>query len=73
MSIIYCTISRSGTVLAEHATTSGNFIEVTQKILTKLGAQDSRMSYQVGLLSCVVLRVDPCLTHLRVDRVQYDR
>eukprot|EP00299_Pterocystis_sp_00344_P007745 c2653_g1_i1.p1 GENE.c2653_g1_i1~~c2653_g1_i1.p1 ORF type:complete len:218 (-),score=50.89 c2653_g1_i1:4-657(-) len=46
MSIIYATVSRGSTILAEHATTSGNFVEVTKCILTKIGPQDNKMSYQ---------------------------
>jgi hypothetical protein len=53
MSIIYCTVSRGGLILTEHAITSGNFMEVTRCILSKLGAQDSKMSYQVRLLARV--------------------
>jgi len=44
MPIIYSLVSRGAIVLAEHATTTGNFTTVTQHILEKIPGGDSRMT-----------------------------
>jgi len=43
--IIYALVARGTCVLAEFTTTSGNFTTVTRRILEKLPAEDSKMSY----------------------------
>eukprot|EP01088_Endostelium_zonatum_P009195 TRINITY_DN223_c0_g1_i2.p1 TRINITY_DN223_c0_g1~~TRINITY_DN223_c0_g1_i2.p1 ORF type:complete len:219 (+),score=42.56 TRINITY_DN223_c0_g1_i2:275-931(+) len=45
MPIIYSLVSRGATVLAEHATADGNFIQVSRVILDKIQDQTGRMSY----------------------------
>lgn len=46
MPIIYSLVAYGNTVLAEHATASGNFISVSRKILSKISAAASgKMSY----------------------------
>ncbi|RKO93578.1 hypothetical protein BDK51DRAFT_31536 [Blyttiomyces helicus] len=45
MPIVYGLISRGAIVLAEHATTTGNFTTVTQHILEKIPEGDSKMTY----------------------------
>jgi hypothetical protein len=45
MPIIYALVARGPTVLAEHASTTGNFAKVTQSILEKIPATNSKMSY----------------------------
>ena len=45
MPIIYSLVARGGTVLAEHASTTGNFAKVAQSILDKIPASNSKMSY----------------------------
>ena len=45
MPIIYALVARGATVLAEHASTTGNFAKVTQSILEKIPSTNSKMSY----------------------------
>ncbi|KAJ3056226.1 Vesicle-associated membrane protein [Rhizophlyctis rosea] len=45
MPIIYGLVSRGAIILAEHATTTGNFTTVTQHILEKIPEGDSKMTY----------------------------
>lgn len=45
MPIIYSIVARGTTVLAEFSAAQGNFAEVTRRILEKIPAQDSKMSY----------------------------
>ena len=48
--ILYATVARSSIVLARYAACPGNFQEITDHILTKIGTQDERMTYtQTGL------------------------
>eukprot|EP00298_Acanthocystis_sp_HF-20_P028963 c7826_g1_i1.p1 GENE.c7826_g1_i1~~c7826_g1_i1.p1 ORF type:complete len:227 (+),score=57.63 c7826_g1_i1:30-683(+) len=46
MGFICVLVSRGPVVLAEYATTSGNFTDITRKIIDKISPNDSRMSYQ---------------------------
>lgn len=43
--IVYALVSRGKTVLAEYTATSGNFPNVTRVLLSKIPAQDGKMSY----------------------------
>jgi len=45
MPIIYSLVARGSTVLAEFTNTTGNFTTVTQSILDKIPATNSKMSY----------------------------
>ena len=45
MPIIYSLIARDTTVLAEHASTTGNFATVAMQILSKIPSQDSKLTY----------------------------
>jgi vesicle-associated membrane protein 7 len=45
MTIIHSLVAREAIVLAEHASTSGNFASISSQILAKLPPQDTRMSY----------------------------
>ncbi|KAJ5077052.1 vesicle-associated membrane protein [Anaeramoeba ignava] len=45
MSIIYALVSRGTTVLAEYTESKGNFTTVCQRILSKIGTADSKMTY----------------------------
>ncbi|KAI9003696.1 Longin-like domain-containing protein [Gaertneriomyces semiglobifer] len=45
MPIIYALVARDAVVLAEYATTTGNFTTVTQHILERLPEGDSKMTY----------------------------
>eukprot|EP00948_MAST-09A_sp_MAST-9A-sp1_P002836 g2836.t1 len=46
--IVYCLVARGNIVLAEHTSTkvSGNFPTITRVLLQRIGAEDSRQSYQ---------------------------
>ncbi|RKP08683.1 Longin-like domain-containing protein [Thamnocephalis sphaerospora] len=45
MSIIYGLVARGPTILAEHTASTGNFTTVTQHILEKIPAEDSKLTY----------------------------
>ncbi|XP_065058360.1 vesicle-associated membrane protein 7-like [Rhopilema esculentum] len=45
MSLLYSVIARGTTVLAKYAACSGNFQEITEHILSKIGTEDSKMTY----------------------------
>ncbi|KAJ3156694.1 Vesicle-associated membrane protein [Geranomyces michiganensis] len=45
MPIIYALVARRAIILAEHATTTGNFQQVTQHILERLPEGDSKMTF----------------------------
>lgn len=43
--ILYATVSRGSTILAKYAAYAGNFQEITEHILAKIGATDEKMTY----------------------------
>jgi len=45
MSIIYSIVARGSTVLAEYSSSTGNFTQITRRILDKIPQQDGKMSY----------------------------
>lgn len=45
MSLLYSVIARGTTVLAKYASCSGNFQEITEHLLSKLGTEDAKMTY----------------------------
>lgn len=45
MALLYSVVSRGTTVLAKYASCSGNFQEITEHLLSKLGTGDSKMTY----------------------------
>ena len=45
MSIIYTVVARGSTVLAEYSSSSGNFTQISRRILEKIPQQDGKMSY----------------------------
>eukprot|EP00794_Sanderia_malayensis_P007506 gene7506-8337_t len=45
MSILYSVISRGTTVLAKYASCSGNFQEITEHLLARIGPENSKMTY----------------------------
>uniref|UniRef100_A0A914VU18 Vesicle-associated membrane protein 7 n=1 Tax=Plectus sambesii TaxID=2011161 RepID=A0A914VU18_9BILA len=48
MPLLFSSISRGTAVLAKHATCPGNFIEVTEQVLTKI-TENGRLTYSHGL------------------------
>ena len=44
-SILYATVARGTIVLARYASCPGNFQEITDHILTKIGEEDDKMTY----------------------------
>lgn len=45
MSLLYGAISRGKTILAKYASCSGNFQEITDHLLVKIGPENSKMTY----------------------------
>jgi len=45
MSIIYTIVARGSVVLAEYSSSTGNFTQITRRILDKIPQQDGKMSY----------------------------
>ena len=45
MSIIYTIVARGALVLAEYSSTTGNFTQISRRILEKIPQQDGKMSY----------------------------
>jgi len=43
--ILYTVVARGSTVLVKYATCAGNFAEVTEQILAKIGPEDSKLTY----------------------------
>ncbi|KAI7834200.1 vesicle-associated membrane protein [Kickxella alabastrina] len=43
--IIYALVSRGSQILAEHSTTTGNFHQITQTILSKIPPNNSKLTY----------------------------
>ena len=48
MTVLFSVISRGTTILAKCATCPGNFMEVVELILPKIGLQDSKLTYAHG-------------------------
>jgi len=48
MPILYTVVARGTTVLVKHAACAGNFSEVTEQVLNKIPAEDSRLTYSHG-------------------------
>ncbi|KAL4230164.1 Vesicle-associated membrane protein [Mactra antiquata] len=48
MPILFCTVARGTTVLAKYASCAGNFTEVTEQILAKIPADNSKLTYSHG-------------------------
>jgi vesicle-associated membrane protein 7 len=48
MPILYSVISRGTTVLARFASCTGNFVEVTEQVLSQIGVENSKMTYSHG-------------------------
>lgn len=48
MPILFAVVARGSTVLAKHASCAGNFTEVTEQILTKIPADNSKLTYSHG-------------------------
>jgi len=45
MPILYALVARGSTILAEKASTTGNFAKIAQSILEKIPSSNSKMSY----------------------------
>ena len=45
MPIIYALVARGSNVLAEYSSSTGNFTQITRRILEKIPQQDGKMSY----------------------------
>jgi len=43
--ILYAIVARGTTVLAKYASCTGNFQEISEHILAKIGPQDDKMTY----------------------------
>lgn len=70
--ILYATVARSSIVLARYAACPGNFQEITDHILTKIGTQDERMTYtQTGYLFHYIVKNG--ITYLCITDEGYDR
>jgi len=48
MPLLYSLVARGTTVLAKHATCSGNFEDVTEHILSKIPPNDDKLTYSQG-------------------------
>lgn len=48
MPLLYSVVARGPTVLAKHASCTGNFAEVTAQILAKIPPQDDKLTYTQG-------------------------
>jgi len=48
MPLLYAVIARGSTVLVKHAACVGNFSEVTEQILNKIPAENSKLTYSHG-------------------------
>lgn len=48
MPLLYSVIARGTTVLAKHATCTGNFAEITEQILAKIPPDDDKLTYSQG-------------------------
>ena len=48
MPILFAVVARGGTVLAKYASCAGNFTEVTEQILAKIPADNSKLTYSHG-------------------------
>lgn len=48
MPILYAVVARGTAVLAKYASCAGNFTEVTEQILSKIGPEDSKLTYSHG-------------------------
>lgn len=44
-SILFTVVARGTTILCKHAACAGNFAEVTEQILAKIGPEDSKLTY----------------------------
>ena len=45
MPILFAVVARGATVLAKYASCAGNFTEVTEQILSKIPADNSKLTY----------------------------
>lgn len=50
MPILYAVISRGNAVLTKYASCAGNFVEVTEQILSKIPPENGKMTYSHGRL-----------------------
>lgn len=70
--ILYATVSRGTTVLAKYASCTGNFQEITEHILAKIGPHDDKMTYtQTGYLFHYIVQSNAtylCITDEGFDR-----
>ena len=48
MPILFAVVARGATVLAKYASCAGNFTEVTEQILAKIPANNSKLTYSHG-------------------------
>lgn len=48
MPILFSVVARGTTILAQYASCAGNFIEVTEQILSKLSNQNEKITYSHG-------------------------
>lgn len=48
MPILYSVIARGSTVLAKYAECVGNFAEVTEQIVSKMAAENHKLTYSHG-------------------------
>ncbi|KAK3100700.1 hypothetical protein FSP39_023943 [Pinctada imbricata] len=48
MPILFAVVARGTTILAKYASCAGNFSEVTEQILNKIGAENSKLTYSHG-------------------------
>jgi len=70
--ILYATVARGTTVLARYASCSGNFQEITDHILSKIGPSDDKMTYtQTGYLFHYI--VQNRITYLCITEDGFDR
>jgi len=48
MAILFAVVARGTTILAQHASCAGNFIEVTEQVLAKISPENSKLTYSHG-------------------------
>lgn len=45
MSMLYGVVSRGTTILAKYASCAGNFQEIIEQVLAKIGPENAKMTY----------------------------
>ncbi|XP_074033173.1 vesicle-associated membrane protein 7 [Leptinotarsa decemlineata] len=72
MPILYCVISRAKTILAKYATCTGNFVEVTEQIISKIPPQNDKLTYSHGNYLFHYILED-CIIYLCITDDEFER